>query len=74
MKDRTEPSIPLTSITYAIKAQNLLLERGIRTIIVRDERYLSGKGCGYSLIFRPGTDMNRVMSILQEHRIKLAEP
>lgn len=69
-----EVNIPLTSITYAIKAQNVLRARGIRSIIARDERYYSGKSCGYSLVVRTDLDSRKVMDILRENRIKLALP
>ena len=68
-----EYNIPLTSITYAIKAQNALRAQGIRAVITRDERYLSGKSCGYSLSLRGNVDRGRVMEILREARIKLAQ-
>lgn len=67
-----ENSIALTSITYAIRAQNALRAQGVRSVIARDERYLSGNGCGYSLNLQAGTDMNRVRGIMQEARIKIA--
>ena len=67
-----EWNIPLTSITYAIKAQNALRAQGIRAQIGRDERYRSGKGCGYSLSLSPNVNRMRVMEILQRENIKLA--
>lgn len=72
---RPNPSytVPLTSITYAIMAQNTLRAHGIRSSIIRDERYYTGKSCGYALALRPGTDMDRVMNVLRERGIKLAE-
>lgn len=65
-------NIPLTSITYAIKAQNALRARGIRAQIGRDERYRSGKSCGYSLSLPPNVNRMQVMEILQRENIKLA--
>ena len=65
-------SIPLTSITYAIKAQNALRAQGIRSQVGRDERYRSGKSCGYALFLPPNVDRMRVMGILQRENIKLA--
>ena len=67
-----EKIVPLTSITYAIKAQNALRAQGIRAAVTRDERYLAGKGCGYALVMPANTDMQRVMWILKQQRIKLA--
>lgn len=67
-----EWNIPLTSITYAIKAQNALRAYGIRAQIGRDERYRSGKSCGYSLSLSPNVNRMRVMEILRRENIKLA--
>lgn len=67
-----EWSIPLTSITYAIKAQNALRAQGIRSQVGRDERYRSGKSCGYALLVQPNADRMRVMEILRRENIKLA--
>lgn len=72
MQPMQDTTIALTSITYAIKAQNALRAHGIRCTITRDERYYTGKSCGYSITLRPGSDMRRVMQILYDARIKLA--
>lgn len=40
--------IALSSITYAIKAKNLLDSKGIRCEIIRTPKNL-GSGCGYSI-------------------------
>lgn len=67
-----EFSVALTSITYAIKAQNALRARGIRAAITRDERYRLGKSCGYALVMPGNVDRFLVMDILQREHIKLA--
>ena len=41
-------SVSVSSITYAIRAQNALRAMGIRCEIGRDERYYTGQGCGYT--------------------------
>lgn len=64
--------ISVTSITYAIKAQNALRAVGIRANVARDERYLQGTGCGYSVVVPGNVDRVRVMDILQQQHIKLA--
>lgn len=69
-----QTSVSVSSITYAIKAQNALRAMGIRCEIGRDERYYTGQGCGYTLTFRPGTNMAAVMEVLQRENIKLAPP
>ncbi len=46
---RTNNLIMLTSITYAMKAKDILIQRGIRSDIVRTPKHSSPTGCGYSL-------------------------
>lgn len=41
--------IRLTSVTYAIRAQKLLEQRGIRSYIKKLTRSLSVHGCGYGV-------------------------
>lgn len=69
-----EYTVALTSITYAIKAQNALLARGIRARIARDERYTLGKSCGYALFIPISVSRVFVMDILKHENIKLAPP
>lgn len=66
-------TLPMTSITYAIMAQNALRAFGIRSNITRDERYYNKKSCGYALTVPPGTDMDRVRAVLRERHIKFAQ-
>ena len=60
-------SIPMTSITYALKAQNLLRGKRIFSSVGRDERYMNGTGCGYALFFRNMQDKQRAVMILREN-------
>lgn len=59
--------IALTSITYAIKAQNLLKSLGYYCEIQRTPKTL-GTGCGYSI--RVKGDLLAVLKILEQASIK----
>ncbi len=54
--------IAMTSITYAMKAKNLLNSRGMRCEIMRTPRSFS-TGCGYSI--RIWDDVSQVLGILE---------
>lgn len=43
--------IVLSSITYALKAQDLLKKNGIYSNITRSKSVRSIRGCGYGLVF-----------------------
>lgn len=45
--------IVLSSITYALKAQDLLKNNGIYTKITRSRAVRSVRGCGYGISFDP---------------------
>lgn len=60
--------IALTSITYAIKAKNLLNSAGYYCEIQRTPKDLS-KGCGYSIVVK--NDINLILSILASEEIKV---
>lgn len=47
--------VALSSITYAIKAKNLLYSQGIRCNIEHTPKNI-GKGCGYSISFSRDID------------------
>lgn len=59
--------IALSSITYAIKAKNLLNSSGYYCEIQRTPKDLS-KGCGYSITVKD--DINLILSILSSESIK----
>lgn len=61
--------IMLTSITYAMKAKEILIRRGIRSDIVRTPKHTSPTGCGYSL-FVPNK-FNEAVSIINSAGIKI---
>ena len=62
--------IALSSITYAIKAKNLLNSSGYYCEIERTPKGLA-KGCGYSI--RVKNDINLIISILSSEDIKVKD-
>lgn len=62
--------IALTSITYAIKAKNLLNSSGYYCEIERTPKVLS-KGCGYSIKVKD--DINLILSILASENITVKD-
>ncbi len=62
--------ISMTSITYAIKAQNLLNSKGYRCDVVSTPKNV-GTGCGYSISVRE--DPKLIVRILNENGIKYKE-
>lgn len=61
-------TIALSSITYAIKAQNLLKQDGISTEVIRTPKNLAS-GCGYSLCFYD--NIEKVLEVLNKNHISL---
>ena len=61
-----EHTLSVRSITYAMKAQNLLNRYGIPCRIVRDRSIR--RGCGYHIIVRG--DLQRILALLSQHGIK----
>ena len=61
--------IMLASITYAIKAKEVLGKRGIRSEIVRTPRHKSRAGCGYSL-YVPRS-FSQAVSIIKASGLKI---
>ena len=57
----------MTSITYAVKAQNMFKAKGIRCRIVPTPKNV-GSGCGYSI--EPETDRGNAVRLLRENGIK----
>jgi len=66
----TKSIIALSSITYAIKAKNLLNCSGYYCEIERTPKQLA-KGCGYSI--RVKDDINLILSILASQEIKVKD-
>lgn len=42
--------IKLTSVTYAIKARDILKSKGIKSIVQKNPNPDKGEGCGYILV------------------------
>lgn len=61
--------IMLTSITYAMKAKDILIRRGIRSDIVRTPKHNSPTGCGYSLFVPKRFD--EAVSVISSSGIKI---
>lgn len=61
--------IMVTSVTYAMKAKEVLIRRGIRSDIVRTPKHRSPTGCGYSLYVPKRTD--EAVGILNSAGIKV---
>lgn len=51
-----KPLIMFSSITYAMKGRDILLEYGIRSSVERTPRSSANGGCGYSLNVPNRTD------------------
>jgi hypothetical protein len=62
--------ITMTSITYAVKAQNLLLSKGYKCSIVSTPKNL-GSGCGYSISVYDNPET--IATILRKNGIKYKE-
>lgn len=63
--------IRLTSVTYAIRAQKLLEQHGIRSYIKKLVKSLSVHGCGYGLEI--AGDLGTAMQIIQAAGIRIVE-
>lgn len=59
--------ITMTSITYAVKAQNMFKSKNIRCRIVPTPKNV-GSGCGYSI--EPDTDRSTALRLMKENGIK----
>ncbi|MBQ4100253.1 MAG: DUF3343 domain-containing protein [Oscillospiraceae bacterium] len=62
--------VNIKSITYAHKAQKLLLAKGITSNIKKATSSEGTQGCGYSLYIN--TDNKNVVSFLEKNRIPIA--
>ncbi|MDR2655358.1 MAG: DUF3343 domain-containing protein [Oscillospiraceae bacterium] len=63
-------AINLTSVTYAIKAQNLLKKYGIWSSIGKSGKNVKGVGCGYS-IFVKDEHSAAAINIIQQNKIRI---
>ena len=64
--------IVLSSVTYALKAQRILMSQGISSLLEKLTTTQSKRGCGYGLRV---TDANleRALSILKKERIRVTD-
>ena len=60
--------IVLTSVTYALKAQEILKDNGIYSKIERSKAVRSVRGCGYGIVFDKQME-DKVYSLLSENSI-----
>lgn len=65
------PIIRLTSVTYAVRAQKLLDQYGIRSYYLRLTRNLGNHGCGYGLKIHG--DLQQAVSIIESAGIQIVE-
>lgn len=63
--------IRLTSVTYAVRAQKLLEQRGIRSHIKKIAKDLSIHGCGYGLEL--ADNVNEAVQLLGAAGIRMIE-
>jgi hypothetical protein len=64
-------TIRLTSVTYAIRAQKLLEQRGIRSHIKKLSQSIGVHGCGYGLSIN--SDLSQAIQILSSAGIRIVE-
>ena len=67
-KEYLSTDIPVSSLTYALKGQKLLEQKGFRAWAGRDHDRI--QGCGYKLTVKG--DAQRAKQLLQSGGIKLA--
>lgn len=62
--------IVLSSVTYALKAQELLKSNGIYSNITRSKSVKSVRGCGYGISFDPSA-IDTVQTLLVKNGIPI---
>ena len=62
--------IVLSSVTYALKAQKVLIENGISGILEKLSADRTGKGCGYGVKIA-SANLERAVEILRKNRIRV---
>jgi len=65
------PIIRLSSVTYSIRAQKILEQRGIKSYIKKLTKGLNVSGCGYGLEIYG--ELNKAVEILQSADIRIIE-
>ncbi|WP_197068331.1 putative Se/S carrier-like protein [Candidatus Soleaferrea massiliensis] len=64
----------VSSITYALKSQELLQKRGIFSYVEKTPKELSGRSCGYSLIIRDTARYEEAVQLLMSYDIRILRP
>lgn len=63
--------IKVGSVTYAMKAKDVLRQYGLRVQVIKTAKPMKNEGCGYSLVV-PATDLN-VTDILRRAGVEALE-
>ena len=63
-------TIVLSSVTYALKAQELLKSNGIYAVITRSKAVKSVRGCGYGISF-DGTLYEKAQQLFEQNSIPI---
>lgn len=63
--------IKVGSVTYAMKAKDVLRQYGLRVQIIKTAKPMKNEGCGYALVV-PATDLN-VVDILRRAGVEALE-
>lgn len=69
-----DQAIMVSSITYALKAQELLQKRGIFSYVEKTPKELSGRSCGYSLIIKDTSRYREAVELLMSYDIRILKP
>lgn len=64
--------IVLSSVTYALKAQRILMSQGISSLLQKLTTTQSKRGCGYGLRVADA-NLERALSILRKERIRVTD-
>ncbi len=59
------------SITYALKAKNILRSHGIYADMVKTSQFKNQKGCGYSLIVN--RNFEKALTVLRNNGIEITD-
>lgn len=64
--------IVLSSVTYALKAQRILMTQGISSLIEKLTSTQSKRGCGYGVRVADAT-LERALTVLKKERIRVTD-
>lgn len=63
--------IKLNSVTYAMKAKDILKSKGIESIVRKNPKPKSGEGCGYTLVVKSAPE--NTVDILRFNGVEVIE-